>query len=275
MRKTVINTGIILVLSYFLMLVIVYFKQDGMLYHPEKEIGKTPMDIPLDFDEVAIKTKDGITISGWYIPAEHEKGVVLICHGNAGNVSHRLDTIRIFHRLNLSVLIFDYRGYGRSEGKPSEEGTYLDAEAAWEYLVHGKKKPPQQIIIFGRSLGGAVAAEVAMRKNPAILIIESSFISVPEIGKSLYPWLPVKLLSKYKYATMDKMGSIHCPTLVIHSPEDEIVPFRHGEQIYAKALQPKEFLKIEGGHNEGFLLSGGRYTDGLRAFLEKYLCVPY
>jgi fermentation-respiration switch protein FrsA (DUF1100 family) len=271
MGKTLLSVGLILFLSYAVILVIVYFKQERMLYFPEKEIWQTPDNISLKYDELNFKTKDGFNISGWYIPAQNEKGVLLFCHGNAGNISHRLESINIFNSLNLSVLIFDYRGYGKSEGKPSENGTYLDAEAAWDYLVNVKGKSPKEIIIFGRSLGGAVAAEIALRKNPAALIIESCFTSVPELGKTFYPWLPVKLISKFKYSTIDKIGSINCPKLIIHSPEDEIISFRHGKALYENALQPKEFLKIKGGHNEGFLISGKTYNDGLKIFLDKYL----
>ena len=271
MVKTLISIGIILFLSYSLILVIVYFRQERMLYFPEKEIGQTPDTISLNYDEIYFKTKDGLNISGWYIPAENEKGVLLFCHGNAGNISHRVDSIKIFNSLNLSVLIFDYRGYGKSEGKPSEYGTYLDAEAAWDYLVNVKRKSPESIILFGRSLGGAVAAELAMRKKSAALIIESCFTSVPDLGKTFYPWLPIKLLSKFKYSTIDKIGSINCPKLIIHSPEDEIISFRHGEVLYEKAFQPKDFLKIKGGHNEGFLISGKTYSDGIKMFLEKHL----
>jgi fermentation-respiration switch protein FrsA (DUF1100 family) len=271
MEKSLINIGIILLLFYLLILFVVYFKQDSMLYFPEKEIWQTPKDINLEYNEINFRTKDGVKIAGWYIPADNEKGVLLFCHGNAGNISHRLDSIEIFNILNLSVLIFDYRGYGKSAGKPSENGTYLDAEAAWDYLVNVKQKSPQNIIIFGRSLGGAIAAEIAMRKNPAALIIESCFTSVPELGKKFYPWLPIKLISKFKYSTIDKMGSINCPKLIIHSHEDEIIPFGHGKALYENAFQPKEFLEIKGGHNEGFLISGKAYNDGLKFFLRKYL----
>jgi len=271
MVKTLMSIGIILFLSYSLILIVVYFRQERMLYFPEKEIWQTPDTISLKYDEIYFKTKDGLNISGWYIPAENEKGVLLFCHGNAGNISHRVDSIKIFNSLNLSVLIFDYRGYGKSEGKPSEYGTYLDAEAAWDYLVNVKRKSPESIILFGRSLGGAVAAELAMRKKSAALIIESCFTSVPDLGKTFYPWLPIKLLSKFKYSTIDKIGSINCPKLIVHSPEDEIISFRHGEMLYEKAFQPKDFLKIKGGHNEGYLLSGKTYSDGIKMFLEKHL----
>jgi fermentation-respiration switch protein FrsA (DUF1100 family) len=266
-----VYTGLVLGFFCLVVLVTVYFKQDGMFYFPEKDIWQTPKDISLGYEEIYFTTKDKITISGWYIPAENEKGVILFCHGNAGNISHRLDSIKIFNSLNLSVLIFDYRGYGKSEGKPSESGTYLDAEAAWDYLVDVKQKSPEKIILFGRSLGGAVAAEIALRKNPAGLIIESSFTSVPDIGKKFYPLLPIKLISKFRYSTIDKIGLIKCPKLIIHSPEDEIIPFEHGKHLYEKASSPKEFLEIKGGHNEGFLISGNTYNAGLKRFLDRCL----
>ncbi len=271
MLKTLLGIGIVLFGSYAAIMIFVYFTQSRMLYYPVKEIEATPLDIGLRYEEVTFRTRDGITISGWYIPAEGEKGVLLFCHGNAGNISHRLDSIKIFHDLGLGVLIFDYRGYGRSEGKPSEEGTYLDAEAAWDYLLEARGKPRDKIIVFGRSLGGAVATELALRKDPIGLIIESGFTSVPDLGRKFYPWLPVRLLSRFRYATLEKIGSIKCPKLIVHSPEDEIVPFAHGKAIYDKASPPKEILAISGDHNEGFLISGKKYTEGLHKFLQQLL----
>jgi fermentation-respiration switch protein FrsA (DUF1100 family) len=258
-------------LSYTALMILMYFMQERMVYFPDKEIRETPANIGLQYEEILFQAQDGVSISGWYVPAEKERGAILFCHGNAGNISHRLESIKIFHDLGMSVFIFDYRGYGKSEGRPSETGTYLDAAAAWEYLSDVKKKSSRSIIIFGRSLGGAVAAELALRKNPGGLIIESSFRSLPDLGKKFYPWLPVRLLTRFKYATIDKVASIGCPKLIVHSPEDEIVPFAHGRAIYEKAAPPKEFLKIRGGHNEGFLVSGDMYTEGLRRFLKKAL----
>jgi|MudIll2142460700_1097286.scaffolds.fasta_scaffold04141_3 hypothetical protein len=260
-----------LILVYVLLIAYVYVKQGSMLYFPLKEIETTPLAIGLDYRELTLRTKDGVDISAWYIPAENARGYVLFCHGNAGNISHRLDSIRIFHSLGLGVLIFDYRGYGRSKGAPDEEGTYRDAEGAWDYLVDSLHVNPEKIIFFGRSLGSAVAAEMALRKQAGVLIVESGFTSVPDLGSSFYPYLPVRLLSKYRYASIEKVGKIKIPKLFIHSPEDEIVPYEQGRRLFERAGEPKEFLQLNGGHNEGFLLSGNTYVEGLKGFLSKYL----
>ncbi len=174
-------------------------------------------------------------------------------------------------RFALSVLIFDYRGYGKSGGSPSEEGTYRDADAAWGYLLHTRKVPPEKIVLFGRSLGGAVAAELARRTKPAALILESTFTSLPDLGAEIYPWLPVRVLSKFRYSTLDKIASLTCPKLIIHSPRDEIVPFGQGRALFERAAPPKTFLEIAGGHNDGFLLSETRYKEGLGIFLDTIL----
>ena len=266
-----IQAGMAVLLCVSVILLVVYIKQDAMLYFPAKDLWQAPSDRGFAYEEVVFRTRDGVGISAWYLPASHEKGVLLFCHGNAGNIADRMDSLAIFHDLDLSVLIFDYRGYGKSGGKPSESGTYHDAEAAWDYLTKARGIPPRRIVVFGRSLGGAVAAELARERNPAALIIESSFLSVPDLGAKLYPWLPVRLLSRFRYDTIEKVGSISCPKLIIHSPEDEIIPFDHGIALYEKAAPPKEFLAIRGGHNEGFLVSGSLYREGLKKFLDTWL----
>lgn len=260
-----------LVLVYLLFMAYVYVKQGSMLYFPLKEIEVTPHAIGLDYQELTLRTKDGVDISAWYVPVNGARGHVLFCHGNAGNISHRLDSLRIFHSLGLGVLIFDYRGYGKSKGSPDEEGTYQDAEAAWDYLVSSLKVKTEKIVLFGRSLGSAVAAETALRKQAGILIMESGFTSVPDLGSTFYPYLPVRLLSKYRYASIEKVGRITIPKLFIHSPEDEIIPYEQGRRLFERASEPREFLQLSGGHNEGFLLSGKMYVDGLRGFLSRYL----
>lgn len=269
-KRMFLTAIVTLVAGYVLLMLIVYMGQDRMVYFPEKDVPYTPADIGLFFEDITIITKDGISLSAWFIPSEHERAVLLFCHGNAGNISHRLDSIRTFHSLQMSVLIFDYRGYGKSNGIPSERGLYYDADSAYEYLVTERLFPPEKIILFGRSLGSAVAAETALKQKAGALILESGFTSLPDLGNTVYPYLPVRLLSRYQYATIDKIGNIRIPKLFIHSPQDEIIPFAHGETLFNKAKEPKDFLEIAGGHNEGFMISGEIYKKGLNSFLAKY-----
>jgi fermentation-respiration switch protein FrsA (DUF1100 family) len=254
---------------YVILIILVTVLQPHFIFFPERRIMATPKLMQLPFEEVAFVTEDNVILSGWFIPREDSKGVILFCHGNAGNISHRLDSINIFYRLGLSTFIFDYRGYGMSRGKITEEGTYRDAEAAWRYLVRIKEYPPNEIIIFGRSLGGAIAARLAKHHKPKGLIVESTFTSVPDIAASLYPYLPVRLLARYQYKAIDHIREVRSPVLVVHSRNDDIIPFSHGEKLFEAAGNPKEFLEISGTHNEGFLTSGKRYTIGLRSFIDK------
>jgi fermentation-respiration switch protein FrsA (DUF1100 family) len=266
-KKMLVTIVFGLFLGYVAIIALVYIGQKRMVYFPIKEISFTPLDIGLTFKEVSLTTEDGTAISAWFVPADNERGVLLFCHGNAGNISHRLDSIRIFHDLGLSVLIFDYRGYGNSNGSPTETGTYCDAEAAWNYLTGEREYSPGRIILFGRSLGGSVASMLSTRCNPAALIIESGFTSVPDMGKKIYPFLPVRLLSRYDYNTLMNVQRTDIPKLFIHSPDDEVIPFEHGRKLFETAAGPKEFLQISGDHNYGFLNSGKVYIDGLDKFI--------
>jgi fermentation-respiration switch protein FrsA (DUF1100 family) len=262
---------IVLVVSLYIGVVLFLFLvQDQMVYFPTRGITVTPADIGLTYEPAWLETADGVKLFGWFVPVEQARGVVLFLHGNAGNISHRLDSIDTFHRLRLSVFIIDYRGYGQSEGKTSEQGTYLDAEAAWHYLVDERQIPPNEIILFGRSLGGAVAAWLAQKYSPGGLILESTFTSVPDVAAKHYPFLPVRLLARLKYNTLERLSEINCPVLIVHSPDDEIIPYSHGQQLFAAAQEPKEFLKLSGGHNEGVFISGKQYEAGLDVFITKY-----
>ena len=263
-----------LVGAYVTLVLVTYFAQAGMLYLPDlpsRELVASPQEIGLNYENIELRTEDGVRLHGWYIPAVANRGTLLFFHGNAGNISHRLESIRIFHKLKLSVFIFDYRGYGRSEGSPSEAGTQSDARAAWRFLTEERGIAPGKIIVFGRSLGAAVAAQLATHTQPGALIIESAFTSVPDVAAEIYWWLPVRWLTRFDYATRDYVAQGQGPVLVVHSPEDEIIPYRHGEAIFTAAHAPKEMLRLRGGHNDGFLLSGGHYVQGLDGFLSRNL----
>jgi fermentation-respiration switch protein FrsA (DUF1100 family) len=248
-----------------------FLMQGKLLYYPNipsRKLTASPGEIGLAYESVYITTSDGVTIHGWFIPtAKQMRGTLLFFHGNAGNISHRLDSLKIFHDLGLATLIFDYRGYGRSQGSISEPGTYLDAEAAWDYLTQTRKVPAPEIIVFGRSLGAALAAHIGARKKPGALILESAFTSVPDMASRLYPFFPVRLFSRFHYNTEKSLLSASSPVLIIHSPDDEIIPYENGQKLYNSAREPKKFLQIHGGHNEGFLISGQVYRDSIREFI--------
>ncbi len=242
----------------------------SQMYFPILQLEATPDQAGMAYEDVYFTTGDGVRLHGWWVPAESGRRAVLFCHGNAGNISHRLESIAVFHRLGLNVLIFDYRGFGWSGGSPDEEGTYRDAAAAYRHLEEERGVAPERIVIFGRSLGGAVAIELARRKKAAALIVESSFTSAVAMGKLIFPYLPVGLLIRNRYDSLSKVGELRLPVLFIHSPDDELVPFEQGERLFAAAPEPKEFLPIRGGHGDGFLISGEVYLEGIDTFLKKF-----
>ena len=262
---------IIIAGAYIIFAGSLFIFQSHYIYYPVRVLATDPGSIGLNFESVSFETTDGIKLSGWFIPGENARGVILFCHGNAGNISHRLESIQIFHRLGLDIFIFDYRGYGQSEGKPTEPGTYQDAEAAWRYLTEERQINPNKVIVFGRSLGGAVASWLAQRHTPGALILESAFTSLPDIAATVYPYLPVRLLLHSKYNTAEYLGRINCPVLIVHSRNDEIMPFSHGQRLFEIAKEPKRFLEITGTHNEGFTTSGKHYEEGLNAFVSEYM----
>ena len=280
-QQTIIMTDIwkiifIAILAYAALSAFVYFKQASIIYYPQipgRELAATPENIGLVFEKVEFYTEDNIKLYGWFIPHQQARGTLLFFHGNAGNISHRLDSIEIFHRLNLNVFIIDYRGYGQSEGKTTERGTYRDAEAAWNYLLTTKNIAAGQIIIFGRSLGAAIAAWLASVHQPAGLIVESGFSSVPAMGKRLYPFLPIRWLAHFNYNTQEYISKVTCPVLIAHSLDDDIIPFEEGREIFKAATEPKRLFEMRGGHNDGFIISGSAYTDELRSFIDAALLI--
>ena len=270
MSNTIWSITILAVGMYGALCLYLFLMQAKLLYYPNipsRELTASPADINLDYKTVTLSTSDDVKLHGWFIPATDERGALLFFHGNAGNISHRLDSLKIFHDLGLSTLIIDYRGYGHSQGSISEHGNYLDAEAAWRYLTEARKIPAQEIVVFGRSLGAAVGAYIAAKQKPSALILESAFTSVPDMAARLYPFFPVRLLSRFHYNTEKSLLSVSCPVLIIHSPDDEIIPYENGRQLYKSAREPKSFLEIRGDHNQGFLMSGQVYRDGLREFI--------
>ncbi|MFC1549223.1 alpha/beta hydrolase [Candidatus Omnitrophota bacterium] len=254
-------------------LIMVFFArwfEKSSIYFPYRGIETTPEYVGLTYEDVYYETKDGVKINAWFIPASGTpRATVLFCHGNAGNISHRLEIIKMLHSLGLNVFIFDYRGYGKSKGSPSEEGTYLDALAAYEYLVNREDVDEKNIIIHGKSLGAAITIELATKVNPKIVISESAFTSIGAIGREIYPFLPMEIITSIKYDNKTKIGKLDIPVLVIHSREDEIIPYHHGEELYEAATEPKEFYSMKGGHNEGILVYRDEYLKRIDDFLRK------
>jgi fermentation-respiration switch protein FrsA (DUF1100 family) len=255
-------------IAYWSLGIVLYFMQPVFLYSPVKEVPYTPEELGLDYEKVIFKSSDGLMLSGWYIPAKNSERTVLFCHGNGGNMVHCLDTINILYNMGLDCFIFDYRGYGNSEGKPSEEGTYLDAKAAYKWLTKVKNVSPDDIIIFGRSLGGSIATRLARRVKAGSLIVESAFTSYVDIGKEFYPYMPVRWFARFSYRTIDYIRDVRCPVMIIHSRTDETIPFEFGLELYEAANEPKEFVEIFGSHNDGFLVSSETYKGAWTKWLE-------
>jgi fermentation-respiration switch protein FrsA (DUF1100 family) len=252
----------------------VFVMQPKLIYYPDmptRTVEATPAVIDLDFEELTLDTTDGEQLHAWFIPHPQARATLLFAHGNAGNIAHRLDSIRFFHERGLNVLIFDYRGYGQSTGKTTEDGTYRDAEAAWSYLTKTRGIEPGKVILFGRSLGAAVVADLATRVEPAAVILESAFTSVPDMAARIYPWLPVRWLASYRYDNSEKVTRIKQPLLIIHSRGDEIIPFEQGERLFQLAGEPKQFLELRGRHNDGFYVSRDEYIQVMDAFLDSTL----
>lgn len=270
-----------LALAYAGFAALLFLFQDKMAYYPQlgREIHSTPREHGMDYEALSLETADGERLDAWFVPASgvraKTQGVVLFLHGNAGNISQRMDSIAMFHRLGYGVLIFDYRGYGRSSGKPSEAGLYQDAESAWAYLTLRRGIAPERIVLFGESLGGAVAAWLAAgrgaRERPGALVLASVFTSVPDLAADLYPWLPARWLARMHYDTAAALAKIRSPVLVAHSPEDEIVPFRHGQKLFQVASEPKVFLQLAGGHNDGFIFMRPEWVAVLGGFLREHV----
>lgn len=250
---------------------LLYLFQDKLVYRPYREIRATPADIGLDFQQVSFVASDGVQLAGWYLPLAGSRGTVLFCHGNAGNISHLLEVAQGAHALNLGVLLFDYRGYGQSAGEPTEEGTYQDAAAAWDYLVKAEGVDPERMIVVGRSLGGPIAAWLAARKDPAALFLEATFTALPDVGQELYPIFPVRSLSRIQYPTLEFLADIQCPVLVTHSRDDRLIPFAHGRRLYEAASEPKAFIELRGGHVAAFRTQAEVYAAGVDAFLAQAL----
>ncbi len=256
----------IILIAYSFLVALLYFTQTSHIFFPTREYSPPPSQ--LNIEEVYFETTDKVKLHGWWMKTENAKKTVLFFHGNAGNLSHREWQMEIFRELELNALIFDYRGYGKSLGKiKTEQDLYQDGEGAWTFLTKEKNITPESIIIWGRSVGGGIAVDLAQEKGINALILESTFYSMREVAQKHYWYMPIGLLLKYQFASGKKIKNVHAQILIIHSPEDEVIPFEQGKKLFDFTNEPKEFLQISGGHNDGISQSYDQYIVKLRDFL--------
>jgi pimeloyl-ACP methyl ester carboxylesterase len=263
------RVGIALAVCIGLILVLHWFEH-SQVYCPARELEATPAELGRPFEDVFFKAADGTELHGWFLPADtnspRARIAFLICHGNGGNISHRLGLCTALLKTGSSVFVFDYRGYGQSHGRPGEEGTYRDAQAAHAWLrqkgFHG-----ENIIAFGESLGGGVVSELALRETLGGVVLQSTFTSIPDVGGELFPWLPVRWMSMIKYDTHTKLPRINVPVLVLHSRADDLTRFHHAEKNFAVANEPKIFVELRGTHNEA-VWEQAEFREGTEKFLK-------
>ena len=237
------------------------------LFFPTKEIIYTPGQAGLENEEVFFLTEDGMQLHGWYVPGKTDL-TWLWFHGNGGNISHRVDEVALIHdRLGVNQFIFDYRGYGMSEGRPTEQGTYRDARAALEYLRARHGVAADRIVYFGRSLGSAIAVDLAASQPPLAMVLVSPFASVGDMARLTIPFLPMHWLVRNRYDSLATIGRVDRPLLILHGDQDETVPLSQGRKLFDAANAPKQFRLLAGaGHNDTYSSGGAAYWDALAEF---------
>jgi fermentation-respiration switch protein FrsA (DUF1100 family) len=268
---TILAVG--LALGYLGILALLRLAEPRLVYAPglSRRLQPPPRELGLPVERVEFRTSDSVNLVAWVIPAADgaDRPWLLICHGNAGNIS---DADRPQHYaglrgLGLNLLAFDYRGYGESGGTPTEPGLYRDAEAAYRYLREQRGVPPERIVLFGHSLGSAVAVELATRVPAAGLILDGALASVVGRGQEVYPWIPVRWIAASRYESIDKIGRLTLPKLFLHASHDEVIPIAHGRRLYAAASEPKEFVELQGGHGDAFVADSARYFGNIGRFV--------
>lgn len=266
-----VGTGLIVVTALWLFF---RFFEWRSMYYPGRHIAFTPADAGLVYEDVSFLAEDDARLHGWWIAADHAPGTLIVCHGNAGNMGDRVGLAADLHRLGLNLFMFDYRGYGRSRGIPTEKGTYKDARAAFEVVrsrYQDTETPP--IAVFGRSLGGGVAVQLALDRPVRALVVENTFTSTMDMARHLYPWLPTSLC-RFRYDSLSKVGRLRVPKLFAHALHDEVVPFSLGEALFARAAEPKAMVQLRGGHNDTGWATTPGYWETLSRFLAEHLAEP-
>ena len=250
----------------FLIAYVKYMELRGIFF-PSREIGTTPAAVELSFEDVYVKASDGEMLHGWFIPNSAAHFTLLFFHGNAGNIGHRIEKIAMLREIGLNVFIIDYRGYGKSTGNPSERGLYRDADAAYDYLVSERKIIPGKIILYGESIGSAVAVDLASRHPVGGVILEGGFSSGRDIAGRIYPFIPPFLVSDI-FNSSKKITKIQTPKLFLHSKQDEVVPFVLAKKLFDAAALPKTLVELQGGHNTSFIDSSRTYLSAIFSFVQ-------
>jgi len=260
-------TAVIVLMGWFMLRKFEY----SQVYHPSRALAANADELHRPFEELFLPVENNGAIHGWFFPAATngalKEKVFLVCHGNAGNIGDRLDLASLLLNLGANVLLFDYRGYGRSTGRPSEEGTYQDAMAAYQWLRQ-KNFQGTNILAYGESLGGGIATELALRQPLGALILQSTFTSIPDVGAEIFPWLPVRLIGTIQYDTRHKLPEIKIPVLILHSPDDGLVAFHHAEENFAAANSPKYLVKLSGDHNDALSSAPSEIETAIRQLLK-------
>lgn len=257
-----------LIIFIAILVIIIRQIESRSIFFPTKGIPEDSGQA-ITHENVFFETDDGKKLHGWFVPAASgdAASVVLFLHGNAGNIGHRWEKIHLLHDLGMAVFIFDYRGFGQSEGRPSEQGIYKDTDAAYVYL-NDRGLTPEHIVVYGESIGGAFAADLASKKKVKALILEEAFTSVPAMTRKILPFIPTIALAT-RLDTLSKIPNIRAPKLIFHSVEDEIVPFEMGKALFDAAAEPKKLIQLHGGHNTAFLEDSERYKNSLAAFFSE------
>ncbi len=265
-KRRLFRFGVLGVGCYVGVLVVLMALENRLVYRPVTAIEdwQPPPFSPVE--DVRLTLPDGVTVHAWWCPREGTDGALLYCHGNAGNLSHRGRVLQELQRLlDVSVMIFDYPGYGKSQGRPTESGCYAAADAAYDWLT--QKVRPERILVYGSSLGGGVAVDLASRRQHRALVLDKTFTSMPDVAQQIYPWLPVRWLMHNRFDNLAKIGKCHRPVFIGHGTADDLIPFLLGERLFAAANEPKRFFRMEGcGHNDPV---PRQYFDALRDFLHE------
>ncbi|MBK8248491.1 MAG: alpha/beta hydrolase [Gemmatimonadetes bacterium] len=274
MRRLLATVGTLGVVGYGGAIGYLKVNEIDLVYHPaERAVTAPAPGRGLNHQIVTYASSDGTLLNAWVIRADSANDTgfwMLICHGNYGNIGYgdRPEFYDYTKTIGLNLLAFDYRGFGESAGEPEERGLYADAEASYRYLVDSLGVRPERVILFGHSLGSGVATELATRVPAAGLVVEGGYTSVPDRGAELYPWLPVRAIASQRFASIDKVAALTLPKVYLHSPSDDVIPFSHGEQVFAAAAHPKRFVSVEGGHMDAFRVDRAKYFGAIRTLVD-------